>query len=335
MQERLYAEWKRNIVVEAFRQRAMQPDIAPLLAVPSHSRRRAILTAKRDAGGGLSLGYHARRSHHVTGIEECPVLDPRIVARLRTLASIAAVIAEPELRLTVLSTPAGLDVCIESGRACKISGQSAARLARIAVENGIVRLTVAGQTVLSQASPVLQLGGVPVVAPPGAFVQAVAAAEQAMVSHVLAGVGGARRIADLFAGIGTFTFALARRASVLALDGDGPMLEALASAARKAPGLKPIEIRVRDLFREPLSAKELEGFDAVVFDPPRAGAKAQAAQLARSGVSKIAAVSCDPGTLARDVRMLVDGGYALDRVIPIDQFLFSAQVEAIALLRRD
>jgi 23S rRNA (uracil1939-C5)-methyltransferase len=169
--------------------------------------------------------------------------------------------------------------------------------------------------------------------PPGAFVQAVGVAEAEMVRLVLAATTKAKRVADLFCGFGTFTFPLARRARVLAVDHEEVSIAALASAARRAQGLKPIETKVRDLVNMPLSAKELEGFDAVVFDPARPGAEEQAEELARSKVRTVVAVSCNPGTLARDVRALIDGGYTLERVTPIDQFLFSHHVEAVAVLR--
>ena len=155
-----------------------------------------------------------------------------------------------------------------------------------------------------------------------------------MVGCILAAAGKAKRVADLFCGVGTFTFPLARRARVLAIDGEEKAIAALAAAARHAQGLKPIETKVRDLFRIPLSPKELEGLDAVVLDPARAGAEAQARQIARSGVPAAILVSCNPGTLARDARILLDGGYALESVTPIDQFLYSHHVEAVAVLRR-
>jgi 23S rRNA (uracil1939-C5)-methyltransferase len=181
---------------------------------------------------------------------------------------------------------------------------------------------------------VVALGGVDVAVPPEAFMQAVEASEREMVRLVLDATAKAKRVADLFCGVGTFTFPLARKARVLAVDDDADAIVALSAAARRAQGLKPIETKVRDLFRMPLSAKELEGFDAVVFDPARSGAAAQAEQLARSKVPIVAAISCNPATLARDARILVDGGYRLRCVTPIDQFLFSAHVEAIAVFER-
>jgi 23S rRNA (uracil1939-C5)-methyltransferase len=155
-----------------------------------------------------------------------------------------------------------------------------------------------------------------------------------MTRLVTAAVGEAKRVVDLFCGMGTFTFPLAQRASVLAVDGDKVAIAALDNAAMRTPGLKPIETKLRDLFREPLSVKELQPFEAAVFDPPRAGAATQATALAASGVKTVAAVSCNPATLARDARILIDGGFKLERVTPIDQFLYSPHIEAVAVLRR-
>lgn len=330
----LYADWKRGIVAEAFRQRGLDAEVAPLEVVPAASRRRAVLTARRGAGdGGVTLGYHRRRSHELLDIEECPVLVPAIVAALPALRAVAGATLSHEVRLTVLATPAGLDVAIE-GAARRLDARSAAVLAQAAARHGLARLAVGGRVVLERTSPTLTASGVDVVPPPGAFVQAVAEAEAAMTAAVLDHVGRPKRAVDLFCGIGTFTYALARTARVAAFDADAASVAALQAAVRHARGLKPIEARVRDLFREPLSARELAGFDAVVLDPPRAGARAQSEALARSAVAMIVYVSCDPATLARDARILVDGGYRLGRVTPIDQFLYSAHVEVVAALTR-
>jgi 23S rRNA (uracil1939-C5)-methyltransferase len=188
--------------------------------------------------------------------------------------------------------------------------------------------------VIETAPPALSIAGMETVPPPGAFVQAVEAAEREMTGIVVEAVAGASLAADLFSGVGTFALPLARTARVLAVDSDAKALSSLEAAARRAQGLRPIETKLRDLLGTPLGPRELEGFDAVVFDPPRAGARAQAERLARSSVPLVVAVSCDPGTLARDLRILVDGGYGLEAVTPIDQFLFSAHVEAVAVLRR-
>jgi len=333
MSERLYADWKRSILVEALRQRGLSGEVAPLRPIPAGSRRRAVFTARREKKGGVLLGYHPRESDVVFALKECPVLVAEIVAALPALREIAAHTAEPEVRLTVLATPAGLDVAVSSER--RLAASAAARLAQIAAgERGLARLTLNGETLSQRSLPQLSFAGVEVCPPPGAFVQAVAAAEALLGEEVTNAVRGARRPADLFCGLGTLTFSLARRAPVAAFDNDAEAIAALTAAARHAKGLKPIMASVRDLLREPLAPGELKDYDAVVFDPPRAGAKAQALALARSRVPVVVAVSCAPGTLARDLKILVDGGYHLQGVVPIDQFLFSAHVEAVAHLRR-
>jgi 23S rRNA (uracil1939-C5)-methyltransferase len=185
-----------------------------------------------------------------------------------------------------------------------------------------------------RGGPTLASGGVTIAPPPGVFLQAVPEAEAIMIGYIVAATANAKYVADLFCGIGTFTFPLARGARVLAVDGDRRAVEALDAAAKAAQAIKPVDVKVRDLLREPLARKELEPFDAVVFNPPRAGAKAQAEMLAKSRVPTVVGVSCNPATLARDARILIDGGYALEKVSPIDQFLFSPHVEAVAVFRR-
>ena len=336
MGEELYAEWKRDAVVAALRHRGLDHDVAPLRRVAPGTRRRAVLTVRRLGGRSL-LGYHRRRSVDLVDIEECPVLLAGIVGKLPALRTLAAALAAPEVRLTVLVTAGGLDVAAETGERRSIrrpAPEAVAELGRIAMQHGLARISLDGEVVIERVRPVLRMGEVDVAVPPAAFVQAVQASEEIMRELVAAALGRPKRVADLFCGVGTFTFALAHHARVLALDSDAEAVAALTGAARHAQGLKPIEAKVRDLFREPLSARELEPFDAVVLDPPRAGAQRQAQELARSKVGTVIAVSCDPGTLARDATILAGGGYAVESVTPIDQFVYSAHVEAVAVLRR-
>ena len=237
------------------------------------------------------------------------------------------------MRLAVTLAANGLDVAIEDVPA-ELSPETRERIAREAARAKIARVTLAGDTIYQSTIPAVRFGPANVVLPPRAFLQASPAAEAEMVRLIAGALAPAKRIVDLFCGLGTFTFPLAKNAAVLAVDSDGQAIAALANAAKRTPGLKPIETKVRDLFREPLSARELSAFDAVVLDPPRAGAAAQAVALAQSSVGIIAAVSCNPATLARDGRILIDGGYKLERVTPIDQFLYSPHVEAVAIFRR-
>jgi len=332
MTQELYADWKRGILLAAFSQRGLEADVAPLRGIAAGTRRRAVFTARRQ-GGELVLGFHRRRSAEVFAVAECPVLVPAIVAELAGLRAIAAALAEEEVRLTVLATPVGLDVAVD-GAAKRLNARTAGALAQLASGRAIARLAHNGEIIAQRARPELMLDGVAVVPPPGLFVQAVGEAQTALIGEVLANIGKPRRVADLFAGLGTFSLALARRAQVLAVDGEARALAALAEAKRMSTGLKPILTKVRDLVREPLSARELEAFDCVVLDPPRAGAQAQARQIGRARVPRVVYVSCNPATLARDARTLVDGGFALQRVVPIDQFLYSAHLEAVAVFCR-
>jgi 23S rRNA (uracil1939-C5)-methyltransferase len=331
MSDALYAAWKRDHVVAAFAQRGLEPDIAPLVRVASGTRRRAVLTAK-VRGGRATLGFRRQRSHDLVDVQECPVLLPAIADKLPALRALCASLPQGEARVTVLATRAGLDVAIEGVRAP--AGAAMARLVGQALESGLARLTLAGAPLAERAVPTLPVGGVETAVPPGLFVQAVEEAERALVECVVDATEGARRVADLFSGVGTFALPLATRARVLAVDSHAPAVAALRASAQRRQGLKPIETKIRDLFREPLSSLELKAFDAVVFDPPRAGAAAQARQLALSKVPTLVAVSCDAGTLARDVRILVDGGYAIESVTPIDQFLYAPHVEIVAVLRK-
>lgn len=341
MADDFYERWKAANFFDALAQHqlveidATDDPIEPMVRTPLQSRRRAVLTAKADAGR-LRLGFHERRSHRLVDIAACAVISPSIVSALPALREIATIVAASgDCRLTVLDTTKGLDVAIETDtprrRAMRL-----ADLTRITAPGRILRLTVDGDPVLVRALPRLEIAGVAVEPPPGAFVQATAEAEAAMARIAVAAITAAkaRRVADLFCGLGAFAFAMAREARVLAIDSDRPMIEALTAAARNASGLKPIETKVRDLFTDPLSQRELDHIDAVVLDPPRAGARAQAAALAKSKVRTVIAVSCNPATLARDLRILIDGGYRLVRAVPVDQFLFTPHLEAVAVLRR-
>jgi 23S rRNA (uracil1939-C5)-methyltransferase len=329
-----YLAWKRNLIIEAFAARGIDVVPEPVRVVSLGARRRAVLTAHRT-GRRTLIGFHAARSHDIVAIEECPVMVPEIVRALPTIAEIAGSLATEDrpVRATVLAADNGLDVAFE-GEGRRIAAKAIAASAAAMTQARILRLTVDGAPMLANASPVVRLGTASVIPPPGCFLQASAEAEAALVAIVLDAVGKSKRVADLFCGVGTFTFHLARRARVLAVDSDKASIAALDIAARATPGLKPIETRRRDLFTDPLSPLELAALDAVVFDPPRAGAAAQAAALARSKIKTVVAVSCNPATLARDVRLLIDGGYKLASVTPVDQFVYSAHIEAVAVLRR-
>ena len=324
---------KRDFVVAALAQQKLTPDVSQTTGVNPASRRRALMTALR-VGQRVVLGYHERLSHRLVDIEECPVLVPAIASRLADLRALLLPLLpqRKSVRVIVLATAGGLDVALEGASAPEAS--RTIRLAETAEAAGVARLSIDGDPVLSLAEPALDVSGVPLVPPPGSFVQASAEAEAIMTKLVIEHVGSARRIADLFAGIGTFSIALARHAAVHAVEENEAALGALSSAVRRAPGLKPITIERRDLDQHPLAPQELERYGGIVFDPPRNGAKAQAAALAVSKAPLVAAVSCNPATFARDAHVLVEGGYKLERVVPVDQFVYSAETEVVGLFRR-
>jgi 23S rRNA (uracil1939-C5)-methyltransferase len=332
LEAQAYLDWKRELVVTALRSRGLEVEVDKLRAVPPGSRRRAALALGKGKTGA-ALGYRRARSHELIDVTVCPVLTPRIVASLPGLKQALAPLlgAKREARVSVTETESGLDIAVEGIRpGLAALGAFAGKAASL----GVARLTADGESIGPVAAPEVDLSGVSVRFPPGAFLQASREAEAVLVELMLEGVGDAKRVADLFAGLGTFNFALARNAAVDAFEADEAALHALADASRKTPKLKPVRTHCRDLFHAPLGPKELQAYDAVVFDPPRAGAAAQAEALAQSAVPRLVAVSCNPGTLARDLRILVDGGYRIARVTPVDQFLFSPHVELVAHLVR-
>jgi 23S rRNA (uracil1939-C5)-methyltransferase len=329
-----YLAWKREMVIAAFASRGIDAPVAPVASVGVGARRRAAFSARRT-GRGVVLGFHEAKGVEIVDLQECPVTASAIVRLLPGLRRLVESLMSRRApgRVVVTLAANGVDVAVED-----VPGDPPPDvrefLAREATALNLARLTLAGDTLYQATVPAVRFGAVNVVLPPRSFLQAAPVAEAEMVRLVTQAVKGAKRVVDLFSGMGTFTFPLAQSASVLAVDGDKQAIAALQNAAKRTPGLKPIEAKVRDLFREPLSARELQGFDAAVFDPPRAGAATQAQSLVDSPINVVVAVSCNPATLARDARILIDGGFRLERVTPIDQFLFSPHIEAVAVFRR-
>lgn len=332
--EAAYRAWKHDQVVAALGARGITAAVAPIVPIPPRSRRRAVLSAGR-AGGRVLLGYHEARADRIIDIAECPVLVPEIAALLPGLRQLADELLgrKGDLRLTVTRADNGLAVDL-TGSVRAPDARARLAVAEIATSHRLARITLDGELMVQQAEPHVRLGKALVALPPGAFLQATRESERALTDLVLAGVGDAPRVADLFAGLGTFTFPLAERASVLAVEADRLASDALQQASRRAQGLRPVTVLRRDLLREPIAGRELLVFDAVVLDPPRDGARAQAEALAQSKVPRIVAVSCNPATLARDLRILIDGGYELGPITPVDQFLYSPHIEAVAILDR-
>ncbi|MFP5515825.1 MAG: class I SAM-dependent RNA methyltransferase, partial [Alphaproteobacteria bacterium] len=301
---------------------------------PAGARRRARFAALKR-GKRVWFGFNERQSHRLVDLEECPVMVPRLFALVEPLRTLLSDLlpdgGDADVVLTDLE--GGADLLLVGPR----SLDRAAREALVAFEpERIARIAwqptdrAAPEPVANRRPAFIRFAGVPIQPPPGAFLQASAEGEAALVAAVREGVGPAARIADLFAGIGTFSIPLAQQAAVHAVESDEPAVVAL---GRSVQGLR-LTVERRDLFETPLSAKELNRYDAVVFDPPRAGAAAQAAALAGAKVPRVVGVSCNPSSFARDARLLVDGGYRLVKVWPVDQFLWSAHVELVGLFER-
>jgi len=332
----LIAQFAAERVLEPLSRVGIVPQaVAPVHLSPPGARRRVAMRATRT-DGQVRLGFNAQGAHSLVDMAECPVMHPALfalVGPLRTL--LGPHLAERSaIGITMTLTDSGVDLLLANLQANSLPVIEG--LSRFAEEQGLARLSLEGpmgvETLVARADPAIAMGGVHVTLPPAAFLQATADGEAALVAAVVDIVGPARTVADLFAGSGTFALPLSRSAAVVAADAAGPAIRGLEQAARRAG--RPVTTQHRDLFRKPFSAQELERFDAVVIDPPRAGAGAQTEQIAASAVPVVAAVSCNPATFARDAERLVSGGYVLGRLWPIAQFRWSTHVELVAEFRR-
>ncbi|MDO8800402.1 class I SAM-dependent RNA methyltransferase [Phenylobacterium sp.] len=334
-----YLAWKVERLRKTLGLQHIETEILAPFAAPPASRRRLALHARPGKRGEARLGYKTRKSWDVIDISVCPIADPKLQAALPALRRLAAPLLKhpksaPTLHVTL--TAEGLDIEI-TGVERKSGGLSAdarMQLGEIASEVGFARVTMDGEVQYGARQPMVSVGPAVVALPAGAFLQAVPSAEAAMAAFAVEQAAGAERIADLYCGVGTFTFRLAQIAPVYAADGHAPAIRALTSAIATAPGLKGITAETRDLARRPVLAVELRKTDTVLFDPPRAGALEQTAEVAGSKVSKVIGVSCNPATFARDARVLIDAGFSLDRVFPVDQFLWSPHVELVGVFSR-
>lgn len=324
-----YRAWKRALVETALRNRSIAAPIADLVDGHGAGRRRATLHA-RESPAGIVAGFNLGHSHELYALDACPVLEPALSNAPEIAKAVGGVIGECDVTFT--STDTGVDVAITGGK--RLAAEKLAGFAGVRSRYGIARISLGDDPVVTAERPMVSVGHTKVALPPGAFLQATRAGEEALARLVLAALEGARSAADLFCGVGPFALRLAEQMRVLAVDSSGPAVAALGEASRRTSGLKPVTTDVRDLFRQPWMPRELAGFDAVVIDPPRAGAEAQARQLARSAVRTVVSVSCDPATFARDAEILLEGGYRLESVTPVDQFAWTAHVEVVGVFRK-
>ncbi|HYK79347.1 MAG TPA: hypothetical protein VEU95_06945 [Micropepsaceae bacterium] len=328
-----YLGWKRDLVLNALAQRGFtDAPVEEMRAVPPGTRRRAMFKARADSGR-VALGFYEAESRRLVDISECPVLVPALVRLIGPLKARLAQILKPDetAELHATATETGIDLSLKMKRARRPDLLMA--LSELASALKLARLNWNGETVAMAATPAMSIGRFTIALPPESFLQPTKEGEAILQGLVRDEAGSARRIADLFSGCGTFALDLAEGRAIHAVDSATAQIEALAGAAKA--GRANLTAETRDLFRRPLLASEVARFDAVVLDPPRPGAATQVQALAQSTVPIVLYVSCNPASFARDARILVDGGYRLTRVVPLDQFLWSPHVELFARFLRE
>ncbi|MFK7901966.1 MAG: class I SAM-dependent RNA methyltransferase [Nitratireductor sp.] len=333
-----YLDWKVDVLKTTLKLSGIEHPIEPIKSYPRASRRRVVLTGMRTQAG-IVFGFSERNSNKIVGIKGCPVLLSELEAALPFARDISRLFAprHGSIRANILVCENGIDLSIEVNK--EKEQKSDANLVREAITHPsmahFIRLSVDGETVLEKERPVLKAGDTLVCPPPSAFVQANEAAEQDMADLVTKHLKSCKKVIDLFCGFGPFALRLAKKSEVIASEFNQPALDMLDRAWRETGGkLKKISVEKRDLSRRPFAFLELKYIDGVVFDPPRAGAEFQCTHLAKSNVKKIAAISCDPKTLARDLKILIEGGFSIKSITPIDQFAFSHHLETVVLLER-
>lgn len=327
------ADWKAGTIARALAAHGLSAPILPVATSSARSRRRAVFAGRRTRKT-VTVGFHGRRSEEIIDVTECHLVRPEILAARPALVALAGIAASRStpVRIGVTTGPAGLDIDLRDAKPA--DAELAARAAGIAEAHDLARLAWNGDVVALRRQPFHEFGAARVTPPPGAFLQATVEGEKTLTGFVQAAIGPARRVIDLFSGCGTFTLPLAEGAEVRAVESDAAMLAALDAGWRAAAGLHRVTTERRDLFRRPVLAIELDRFDAVSLDPPRAGAEAQTREIARSKVTRVSYVSCDPATFARDAAILVAAGFAIGRLLPVDQFRWSGHVELAAAFSR-
>ena len=325
-----YRAWKRDIVVETLAQAKLDCEVGQLIDAHGLGRRRITLHARIGTHEVLKVGFAAVHSHDIIPIDRCPILDPGLNGALDAGWAVAErlITIEKPLDIQITAADGGLDVDVRGSG--PLPAAMIAAMSGVAEQHRLARLTRHGELVLMRTPPVIAIGTARITLPPGSFLQATIAGEETLAALVTGHCKRAKHIADLFCGVGPFALRLAAKSKISAFDSDAGAIAALQKAATSTSGLKPVKAEARDLFRRPLMPQELRDYDAVVFDPPRQGAQAQAQQLAASKIPVVVAVSCNVATFARDARILVDGGYHIEGVTPVDQFRHTPHVELVA-----
>jgi len=334
MSEALYRAWKRGLVVDALKRARLDAEVGPLIDAHGAGRRRATFHARFPHGRADEVGFTRARSHEIVSIDGCPLFAGGMahsVQAARALAGDLRGLGKP-FDIGVTATLDGLDVDLRGSGPLELS--ETRKIARTAEQFDLARVSNHGAVVIERRPPRVAFGEALVALPPGGFLQATEAGEERLAEFAEAAFKEAKKVADLFCGAGAFALRLAKRREVFAADSHPASIAALERGAATAPGLRKIVAETRDLFRRPLRAEELSSFDGALFDPPRAGAEAQAREFVASALPLVVAVSCNAATFARDARLLVEGGFRLESVAPLDQFRLSPHVEIAAVFRR-
>jgi 23S rRNA (uracil1939-C5)-methyltransferase len=324
-----YQAWKRELLVSALAARGLNTDVNPLIDAHGQGRRRVALHV-RQVGNAWRAGFMVEGSHALVPIEQCPILAPQLQTVPQVAAAFGRIFGDCDV-LAVLADN-GIDIAIKATR--KLADKAAAQFDSFMRQHAIARIAVNGQTIGQLVPPIISMGKARVALPVAGFLQATARGEEVLATLIHQALPKSKNVADLFCGLGPFALRLAETRSCTAIDSSKPAIVALNFALRNTPGLKPMQAEARDLFQNPLTPAELNEYDAVVLDPPRAGAEAQCKTLAKSKVKRVAYVSCDRQTLARDAAILAEGGYVLERATPVDQFKFSPHLETVAVFIR-
>ena len=333
-QPQSYRAWKRQLVVDTLSHSGIESPLDDLIDAHGAGRRRMTLHARQSQSDILRIGFAAAGRHEIIAIDRCPILDPALdggIEAANDIAELLRPVSKP-LDIQVTASDNGLDIDVRGSGPLDTAMLS--QLSRLAEKHQLARLTRHGELVIMRKAPTVQIGKAKVTLPPGSFMQPTVAGEEALAQLVFDKSKGAKLIADLFCGIGPFALRLAEKFGVSAFDNDAVAIASLQNAVKSTQGLKPVKAEARDLFRRPLMPQELRDYDCVVFDPPRQGAQAQCQQLAASKIKLVVAVSCNPATFARDARILIDGGFKIESVTPVDQFRHTPHVELVARFRR-
>jgi 23S rRNA (uracil1939-C5)-methyltransferase len=328
---------KRAHLQKALARQDVEIDLPPLIDAHGAGRRRATFNIRRGSPTPI-VGFAERASHAIVNLKECRLLEPGLWARVEAIRALSEIFLRKAEAIRALATltesGVDLDVAGYPGGAKALNADMRSRLAQRAAELNFARLSVGGEPIANLNAPRLRMGPAYISPPPGAFLQPTALGEETLAAFAVQTVEGAKNVADLFSGCGPFALRIAQKSSVHAVEYAAPMLDALAAAAKQVSGLKPITTARRDLHLNPLGPKELEAFQAVVLDPPRAGAREQARALAQSKIKAIAFIACDAESFARDAAILMAGGYKMQNIQVLDQFRWSHHIEVMAAFRR-